>query len=58
MKEYKINVSGCDDHTEITMLLSAEQFTFLNNLAHRITESGGGCKPTMYIELLQEVEKP
>ena len=47
---YDIEVSGCDDHTMVTVELTPAQMTFLTELAKRITAASTyGCEPTMHL---------
>lgn len=47
---YDVRVSGCDDHTQITILLTDEEAELVDTVAQRINaESTFGCMPTMKI---------
>lgn len=51
MTAYKVKLQCCDDHTDIEVELTGEQYTFLTWLADRLnTASVFDCQPRMYVE--------
>lgn len=54
---YQIRLIGCDDRTVVTMELSPEHFSVLNDLKRLVNEeSYYDCMPTMDIKIAQDVE--
>lgn len=50
-KTIKLGVHGCDDSTEVELVVTEEQEAFLRKVAERVTAAAEhGCQPTMEIE--------
>lgn len=51
---YNICVSGCDDSTEVQMVLSDEEAAVLARVAENITNASTyGCMPTMSVSRIE-----
>ena len=44
-------VSGCDDSTYVALMLTDEEYAFLNMVCQKVTEASQSiCAPTMYMD--------
>lgn len=46
---YSIQLSGCDDYTEIEFELTSPQFELLRQIAGCVNKVGGGCSPVLVV---------
>ena len=49
MSPHRIAAVGCDGSTEVTLDLTDEEAATVRKVADAITETGGGCDPTLHI---------
>jgi hypothetical protein len=45
----QIYLSGCDDTTTVTVMLTAPQLAVFKQVAAQTREAGGGCQPVMNV---------
>lgn len=50
-KWYTISIHGCDDSTEVEMMLSHEEFEFMEHFKDVVNDTSTyGCMPSMVIK--------
>lgn len=54
-KEYTITLRGCDGDTTINYSLTEKEVGLLQKIESKVNEIGGGCNPTLKVELLVKI---